>query len=137
MRVESQIESGTNTMTTSASAQFSTNSITAMAISCKNPPITVSMTVCRELPMRETSSVMRESTSPTGVRSTKLTGRRWILSEIMMRRLQVKYRLTALFKSSILRYCTSARSAYTAPRSKMPGSSTCVTRYPAVSRMGK
>ena len=61
-----------------------------MAAICRKPLIMVSMISWTVFPMRETSSVMRWRISPTGVLSIKLTGRRWSLSEIMIRRLQVK-----------------------------------------------
>ena len=63
----------------------------------------VSMISWTVLPMRETSLVIRWSTSPTGVSSTNFTGRRRILSAIWMRRLQVKCMLTTRLSSCIFR----------------------------------
>ena len=79
-----------NSITTSASRQSSSSIITAMAIICRKPTISVSIILWMELPIVETSSVMRSSIWPTGVLSTKLTGSRLILAESLMRRAQVK-----------------------------------------------
>ena len=88
--IDSSTDTGMNSITTSASRQSSSSIITAMAIICKKPTISVSIILWMELPIVETSSVMRSSIWPTGVLSTKLTGSRLILAESLMRRAQVK-----------------------------------------------
>ena len=78
------------TMTISASRQSSHSITAAMAMICRKPLIIVSMISWTVPPIRDTSSVIRWRISPTGVSSTNLTGRRRILSEILIRRSQVK-----------------------------------------------
>ena len=83
------MERGISKSTASPIFQFSRSIITAMTMICIKPMMNTSTISWMLPPILETSSWMRSMICPAGVLSIKLMGSRLILSEILMRRLQV------------------------------------------------
>ena len=87
-----------------------------MPISFSTPDIEISRKLCTVLPSMETSFVMREMTSPFGVSSTYLTGKKRILSLMRMRMAQVKCRETTLFMINIVARLHAPEIRYSPPK---------------------